>query len=309
MAILSSNTVGDSRFNAAASVIMMGIRSAICVPLATPRELYGFIYAANSGIEHHFADQDLEMVRTVANTISLALEGLAHRQHLQQERRLRARLERYHSPAVVSRILQQPEGATQELMTHRETDATVLFLDIVGFTSRVEQTEPLAVARFLNPFFEAMTDIVFAHNGTLDKYIGDAIMAVFGVPFPDPLHPFRAIRAALDMKARLADLNRLPLTAPPLSMRIAIHTGRLIAGDFGSPRRFDYTVLGHTVNTAARIEGYVAQADQIVISDSTLSACQGRVITSPLPPALLPGLSHPLQTYEVLGLPAPEESS
>ena len=139
--------------------------------------------------------------------------------------------------------------ATTSAFMAQERDVSVMFCDIVGFTTLVEPMTPVQAAFVLNAFLTRMTDVVFEHEGTLDKFIGDALLAVFGAPFDQPQHPLRAVQAALAMRDALADMNRTG-DAPKLQMRIAINTGVALTGDIGSPRRREFTVLGDVVNTA-----------------------------------------------------------
>ena len=132
-----------------------------------------------------------------------------------------------------------------------------MFCDLVGFTALCEGMTPIQVAALLNSFLTRMTDMVFEHEGTLDKFLGDALLAVFGAPFEQPDHPYQAVQAALGMRKALADLN-LQLDQK-LEMRIAISTGIALTGDIGSPKRREFTVLGDVVNTASRIEDEIAK--------------------------------------------------
>ena len=161
VAILSSNTRNDSRFDSSNSVIMYGITSAISVPIWTKECIYGLIYVDTSSFSQVFGEKDLEIMSIIANFAGFAIEGANSLEKLNHERRLRARLERYHSPAVVSRLMEFQDNNTGELMPYRESEATVLFMDIVKFTSRAEKMTPIAVGMFLNNFFSEMTEIIF----------------------------------------------------------------------------------------------------------------------------------------------------
>jgi adenylate cyclase len=143
-----------------------------------------------------------------------------------------------------------------------------------------------------------MTDVVFEHEGTLDKFLGDALLAVFGAPFDQPQHPLRAVQAAIVMRRALAEMNRSQ-DAPKLQMRIAINSGIAITGDIGSPRRREFTVLGDTVNTASRIEDEVAGPGEIVISGSTQSRIGSGIKVRALGARMLRGRTTPLDMYAV----------
>jgi class 3 adenylate cyclase len=158
-----------------------------------------------------------------------------------------------------------------ELLAAHDRDISVLFADVVGFTALAETLPPSEVAAMLNRFFSEMTELIFAEEGTVDKFIGDAILAVFGAPVEQPDHARRAVRAAQAMRRAVARLNAE--TGRPLRVRYAINSGIAIAGDVGSARRREYTVLGDVVNTASRIEA-LAEPDQILVSRATFDRLQ-----------------------------------
>lgn len=179
-----------------------------------------------------------------------------------------------------------PGRVVNELVAHPEKislggenrELTVLFTDLAGFTTTSETMEPADLAVLLNEYFTTMGDIVFRHGGTIDKFIGDAIMAFWGAPMDDPEHARHGLLAAADMLAALPALNaRLAaLGLPPVGMRIGLHSGRAVVGNLGSPTRFSYTAMGDTVNLASRLEGANKFfATQLLVSDSTVLAASG----------------------------------
>jgi len=218
-------------------------------------------------------------------------------QKLMQETWRRERLQRHHSPGVIERLLRGTDADLRFMP--QERDVTVMFCDIVGFTTLCEQVEPAVVGELLNSFFGRMADVIFDHEGTLDKFIGDAILAVFGAPFDQPDHATRCVAAALAMRKQLAHFN---LEQPrPIRMRTAINTGRALTGDIGSPKRREFTVLGDVVNTAAELKASVAQPDQIVISDKTRERLGEAFQLRPLGVVSLRGRESNLATFEVIG--------
>ena len=146
-----------------------------------------------------------------------------------------------------------------------ERDVTILFADIVGFTSMTEHMAPPAVAQLLNRCFAVLCEAVFAEQGTLDKFIGDAVLAVFGAPLNQGDHAMRAARAASAMRRATAALD----VSPPVTLRIALNSGVATIGDIGSPARREYTVLGDVVNTCSRLVSDACEPGQIVMSGST----------------------------------------
>jgi len=188
----------------------------------------------------------------------------------ERETRFRQRLERYHSPQVVSEILKAAQNLDAPILQARRCEISVLFADISGFTRMSEGMEPLTLASILNRSFEVMTEQIFLRGGTLDKYIGDAIMAFFGAPAPDPDHAAHAVEAAKAMQEGLRQMNEnRPEGYPELRMRIGINSGEAFAGDIGCEKRMDYTVMGSTVNLASRLESSVAKPGQIAIGPRT----------------------------------------
>ncbi|MFC2154990.1 adenylate/guanylate cyclase domain-containing protein [Acidobacteriota bacterium] len=299
VAILSSNTRDDSRFDGAKSIIIFGITSAISVPIWTKNSIYGLVYIDTTAFDQMFKEEDLEILSIIANFTGLSIEGIESLKKLNREKKVRAKLERYHSPSVVSRIMGMQDQGSQEVIAYKETVATVFFMDIVGFTTKVEHLSPVETGVFLNNFFTEMTDIIFKHNGTLDKYIGDAIMAVFGVPFEIGNHAESAIQAALDMMGKLKEMNRSQPQKDRIQIRIGINAGKLISGDFGSPKRLDYTVIGNTVNVASRLESSVAGANDIVISEAVHKLAANVFEYEYLGGKKLQGILTSVKTYKV----------
>jgi len=215
---------------------------------------------------NRFTESDLNAFTALANAAAVAIDQARLSTQLLQESRRRERLSRYHSPAVVSRILHDNEA--EQGLRAQEREVTVMFCDIVGFTTIVERMQPIQAATLLNTFLARMTDVVFEHEGTLDKYLGDALLVVFGAPFDQPEHQLRAVETALAMRKALVDLNAHS-DGPKLNMRIAIASGVALTGDIGSSKRREFTVLGDVVNTASRIEDEVAGPGEIVMSEAT----------------------------------------
>ncbi len=298
VAILTSDALTDERFAGGQSIIDLNIRSAMAAPLWSAERVEGLIYADSPIRAKAFDSFDLDVLSALGNHAGVAIERSRLQESILEQQLVRRRLERYHSPSVIEHITSRGESAEQ-LAAH-EMEVTVMFADVVGFTSRCEKMEPRGVAELLNRYFSEMAECVFRHDGTLDKFIGDCLMAVFGAPLATADHAVQGVQAALDMRAALAAVNE-PL--PPesrLQFRIGIHSGRVIAGDIGSVRRSDYTVLGMTVNLAARLESSVAAPDQIVISQATHEIVRERFETRQIGEFQPKGLSRPITCYEVL---------
>jgi adenylate cyclase len=298
VAMLAADAFSDTRIDldAAASVHALNIRSFMCAPLWNRNDVIGVLYVDNPRTRT-FSEDDLTVLTALSNYAAVAIEQARLSEKLLEETRQRERLQRYHSPAVVKRILHTQAIDTAALMTH-ERDVSVMFCDIVGFTSLSESMEPRAVADLLNEFFEAMTEEIFKHEGTLDKFIGDAILAVFGAPFEQADHAIKAVEAALGMRRALEELNARRGDRP-LEVRTAIHSGHVLTGDIGSPKRREFTVLGDTVNITSRLQTTVAKAGQIVISRDTYDRLHGRVAATPLGATNLRGRQSSVEVFQV----------
>jgi len=213
---------------------------------------------------------------------------------------MRSRLERFHSPQVIEMILRGGQETKDNVMEANEVTATILFTDIVGFTRLAEQISPRETNIILNRYFSAMTDVVFNYDGTLDKYIGDGLMAVFGAPMERDDDAERAILAAKEMREKLA-LIMMEKGSPSskFDIRIGINTGRVVAGNIGSPRRMDYTVIGDPVNIAARLES-IAEPNQILIGEETHKTVKGKFEIREIGRKKMKGKSEKIMVYEVL---------
>jgi adenylate cyclase len=239
----------------------------MCAPLVAEGTVIGLLYVDNSW-HNQFSVADLELFTALADYASVAVAQARLAEKAKQEAHRRERLARYHSPAVVERVLRDDHAADEA--ASQERDVTILFADIVKFTTMSETMPPEQVVRILNAFFSRMTEIVFAHEGTVDKFIGDAILVMFGAPIAQADHARRAIDTAREMQAALEELNQREIAPRPLQIRVAMHSGLAIAGDIGSQQRLEYTVIGDVVNTAARLQSEVAVPGDIILSRATL---------------------------------------
>ncbi|MGQ9617728.1 MAG: adenylate/guanylate cyclase domain-containing protein [Candidatus Aminicenantia bacterium] len=297
LAILVTDAPLDQRFAGAESILIYGIKSAISVPLWLQNSTIGLIYVDSTEPHKILGNEHMEILSILANYSAIAIEQFRLSQKLVEEMKIRARLERYHSPAVVSRLME----LTQLQPSFQDMEVSVLFMDIVGFTSIAEELEPSEVGKFLNKFFSEMTKTVFDYEGTLDKYIGDAIMAIFGAPFPQPDHAWRAVKAGLEMIKKTEEITKKGIMGRMVRIRVGINSGKVVVGDFGSPMRMEYTCIGDTVNVASRIESSIAEPGKVVIGESTYRMVKDKFNFEFLGSKRLEGLRKEVKVWEVIG--------
>lgn len=270
VALLSQDARADVQFQGAESIVSQGVRSTICAPLITESSVHGVIYADRLDPFAAFTEDHLELITAVTAQAAVIVETVRAHDRLAREEVARANYSRFLPEYVVKQLLENPDsfrlgGVNQTI--------TVLFADIRGFTSLSERENPERVVRLLNRYFTAMTEIIFEHGGTLDKYIGDGLMALFGAPTTTPNDAINAAKAAVAMQRKINTLNG-ELVAEgltPVTVGIGLHTGDALIGYIGSEKRSEYTAIGDTVNLAARLEAN-ARGGQILLSDATAAA-------------------------------------
>jgi adenylate cyclase len=219
---------------------------------------------------------------------------------LREKEMIKRAFTRYVAREVVEEILKNPENMA---LTGERRQVTVLFCDVRGFTPMSERMSPEEVVLLLNDFYTLMIETTFKYDGTLDKFLGDAVMAVFGAPIAHPDHSARAIRTALAMQEGIAGLNerRARQGKEPIAVGIGVSAGEAVAGTVGTEDRMEYTVIGDSVNLAARLESN-AKPHQILISQSTYERVRDLVDARPLGRIRVKGKEEEVEVYEVLGL-------
>ncbi len=301
VSILSTDAQHDTRFGPQDSIRIGSIRSAMCAPLWNKDQVIGIIHVDSNMLTNLFTPNDLDLITALANYAAVAVERARLNQKILAEEKKRERLGRFLSPQVTSRILATSESQGFALGIPEVREITVMFADLVGFTSMSEKMSPAAVALLLNEYLSRMTDIIFKFEGTLDKFIGDAIMAVFGAPLDMPDHASRAIRAALEMRERLEEFNAERREGPVLRIRVGINTGKAVVGEIGSVNKKEFTVLGDAVNTASRLESSVAKPMMVVIGENTHAAVPGEFQCRSLGTVPLKGKEKEVAAFEVMG--------
>ena len=297
-ALLSQDAAADSEFAGVHSIVSQGVRSTICAPLVAESRVHGALYADRLDPFTSFTRDDLELVSAVAAQTAVAVENARAHERLAREEVARANYSRFMPEYVVRQLLERPESF--KLGGVNQT-VTVLFADIRGFTRISETAPPERLVRVLNHYFTAMTDLIFAHGGTLDKYLGDGLMALFGAPAATPDDACNAVCAAIAMQRRVALINeRLRDEGlPAISIGIGLHTGEATVGYIGSERRSEYTAIGDTVNLAARLE-HNALPGQILLSEATAAAAAGAGCAfRPRPPITVRNRVQPVPIFEI----------
>ncbi|MEK6325409.1 MAG: adenylate/guanylate cyclase domain-containing protein [Acidobacteriota bacterium] len=298
VSLLSYDTLSDERFVQAKSIVMQNISSVMCAPLLSKSDVLGVIYVDCREAMKLLREDDLDLLNAVAAETSIAVDNASTHKRLVKEELARATYRRFMPPHVVDEIFANPSAL---ILGGTTCCVTALFSDIRGFTSMAENLTPQIVVQILNEYFADMTPIVFEHHGLLDKFMGDGLMALFGVPLPTEDAATNAVAAAIAMQRRMMmvnnDLRALGLSE--IAIGIGINTGDVTVGYIGSRERTDYTAIGDTVNLAARLEKQ-AHAGQIIISRFTLEAIGDKFPLRPCDQIRVKGKQEPVQIYEVL---------
>ncbi len=267
------------------------LRSVMCIPLILHNEIIGVLGVVNCYGPHGFDVEDRRLLGAIASQMDTAIfESL-------ERRRLRQVLGRSVDPHVMQRLLATPEV---DFLKGERSVLSVLYADIRGSTRLAERTDPELLVGFINDYLSRMTEVILSHEGTLDKFVGDEVMALFGAPFPQPDHALRAVRVGLAMQeAHLAVIKAWQVQgveAAPIGVGIA--TGELIVGEMGSAQRTDYTVIGRAANLGARICS-VAKAGQVLVSQATYDLVKEQVEATPITGLSLKGVDHDVVVYHV----------
>jgi adenylate cyclase len=297
VAKVTSDAKQDPRFQMGVSVMQYNIRSALCVPLFEKQEVFGVIYVDNLLKTYAFQEDDVNLLTAVANQVGIRIKQEDLYEQLRNEAILRSNLERFHSPDVVEMIV---KGGSKEIgLEADERDATVLFADIQDFTRLCEVCEPVVITNLLNTYYETLTRVTFEFKGSVNKFIGDSVMAIFGAPRSISDHPLLAVKAALKMQVELQKMrDSLPM-GQKFNMRIGINTGKVVAGKIGSAQKIEYSVLGDVVNIASRLEK-LARPNSIAIGDETFKRLKGMFQFRELCSTKLKGKEQETKVYEVL---------
>ncbi|HEX5759542.1 MAG TPA: adenylate/guanylate cyclase domain-containing protein [Thermoanaerobaculia bacterium] len=296
LALLIENAPADVRFGGG-TLHAHGVQSAMCAPLLGSRGCLGIVYLDNLSLIHSFDADDLDFLSAFAGIVAVAIENSELVEQVRREAVVLSNFQRYFAPDLAAQIAGRAE---QVQLGGVKTRVVVLFADVRGFTALTEGLTPEEIAGLLNDYFTEMVEIVFQHGGTLDKFMGDALMALWGAPLARPDDADRAVAAAAAMQREVERLNAAwaERGRPRLEVGIGLSAGDVFAGNIGSERRLEYTVLGDAVNTASHL---CAQAGggEVLISEPLRAALAAPPAVEPLPPMQLKGKSQAVPVYRV----------
>lgn len=272
--------------------------ASVAIPLIYQDEVRGMLALGNKKSGHFYTREDIDLLTTLANQGAVAIENAKMAEQMKKEEMVRTNLARYLSPQIVDQIIQK--DVKVNLGGDRKV-VTVLFSDIRNFTTITETRPPDQLVQILNEYFTEMAGIIFENQGSLDKYIGDAIVAVFGSLIPLENSAAHAVTASIQMMKQLPALNERWMNEYgfTMSIGIGINTGEVFLGNIGSPERMEFTVIGDAVNVASRFSG-LAKAGQILMTRETFACLGPDIKYKELPPSEVKGKTGKLEVFEVL---------
>ncbi|MCW8133863.1 MAG: FHA domain-containing protein, partial [Planctomycetota bacterium] len=307
-AVLVSDAASDAAYNPAMSMARLEIRSVMCAPLVIGSEDLGIIYIDTKDNTKRFAPDDLNLLNALSGTLAVVIKNAELARHAAAEAATRENLQRFLSPHLVDRIIKKE--MTVDLGGSMKK-GTVFFSDIVGFTRMAGKMRPADVVALLNRYFRVMQEIIFSRGGTVDKFGGDQIMAFWGVLVNTPNAAASAATAALEMQNAMLVFNRelardesIVKPPEPLGHGIGLNTGEFIAGNIGSERKIEFTVIGNSVNLAQRLEA-TAGRGQVFVGQGTYESVAERALVFHMPDASVKNVEEPIAIYSIRGIVPP----
>ncbi len=301
--VLSADTAQDDRFSGRESIIGAAGRSIMCAPLQHEKEFFGVVYLDTESLMQPFTPTDLNLMQGIAGPVAVFLKNAELINRMEDETRMRTSLSRYLSPDLVAQI---SDGSLSANLGGDQAEGTVMFSDIVGFTAMSERMTATEVLERLNRYFTSMLEAIFGWDGTVDKFGGDAVLAVWGAPMPNPEHAMMGTAGALEMQARLFVLN-LALEAAgetTIKMAVGLNSGHFVAGNIGGQDRVEWTVIGDNVNLAQRVESQGFRGC-VLVSESTYEQIAEKKGAYGFPPVSVKGKSEPVKIYSIRTLETP----
>jgi len=281
-----------------AFMVVLGLGGAVALATALARPIHRLMEATDAVAHGDFSVSVPVTTRDELGVLTGSFNRMA--KSLREKEMIKRAFTRYVPREVVEEVLKDPE---HPMLTGERRDATVLFCDIRGFTSMSERLTPVQVVSVLNEFYTLMIETVSKHGGTLNKFLGDAVMAVFGAPIAHPDHAARAVKTALDMRTAVAELGRRrrALGEDPFEVGIGVSLGEVVAGSVGTEERMEYTVIGDSVNIASRLQDR-AKPGSILLTRPTYEAVKDLVDAKSLGAMKVKGKEEEVEVYEVRGL-------
>ena len=298
-AVLTADAILDSRFSSSESIVAQGIRSAMAVPLLAKGSLKGVLFCDTRERTNAFSEKDLKVLSGISAQAAIALENADLARKIEKEAITRAELSRFLSPAVADMVV---KGQVEILRQGKLDEVSVLFADIRSFTSMAESESPQETVSMLNAFFTAAAGVIFRHEGNLDKFIGDCVMAVWGPPSPHADDPARALKAALEMQQEVVLLNEKRVAAGqrPIEVGIGVNTGQAVVGYMGSSDRHEFTAIGDSVNIASRLCS-LAKGGEVIATEATVRRAGKGFKVEAMSVAQVKGKEKGVPTYKVVG--------
>jgi adenylate cyclase len=281
------------------------ISSSLCVPLKIKDKTIGVLNVNLIDRERNFSKDELKLITIFANNVSVAINNAILLGERSQRIRFQTMLEQLHSPQVVRELVQKIQDWDHPHTMREKLEVTILFADLRGFSAIVSQVKLEEIMDFLDAFYTAMTKTVFGNNGTVNKFLGDEVMAFFGAPITLNNSTVRGVKTALEMVASFEELRaRFSERSPhfaSLGIGIGVDTGEVFVGNVGSKSRYDYTVIGNAANVARRLCSY-AKSDQILITEGALAKMNRGVASEFVDSVILKGLPHSVAIHKITSL-------
>lgn len=280
------------------SVMMQRINSLACAPLMGREGVYGALYIDRRISREKFTDLDTQLLAAIAAQAATAVEAALAHERSQREALARAAFARFMPEHIIRELVENPERFQLGGVNRR---VTVLFCDVRGFTRLAHRARPDTIVDLLNILFTAMAAEIFEHQGTLNKYIGDGLMALFGAPFSSGSDAANAVAAAIGMQRRVVEVNKqlAARNLPSVQLGIGINTGEATVGVIGAYQRSEYTAIGDTVNIASRIEG-LAQPGQILLTAATAAELGDSFRLGPPQEVNVKNIDEPVRVFTIL---------
>ncbi|HEX8709687.1 MAG TPA: adenylate/guanylate cyclase domain-containing protein [Pyrinomonadaceae bacterium] len=293
----SQDLISDPNLKVSQMTVMQGIHALACAPLIGREGVYGALYVDRRGMTNAFTDIDTQLLAAVAAQAATAVEGARAHERFQREALARAAFARFMPEHIIKELVECPDkfqlGGTNKRIS-------VLFCDVRGFARLSHRARPETIVDLLNILFTEMAAEIFQHQGTLNKYLGDGLMALFGAPVETETNAANAVAAAIGMQRRIKAVNQ-QLTArnlPNVTLGIGINTGEATVGCIGAEQRSEYTAIGDTVNVASRIEG-IALPGQVLVTQSTADELNGLFALSEPRSVEVKHIDEPVRIYTV----------